>query len=125
MSIVDTMEHLVIKELYSDSLLFFSVLDVHKNMGLKNIQICKEEVRDILEYFFNKQMICRIISQKLNNSYLYLYGGRIVYTTPRKWRYMYDISEFVRMDDVMPDVVPDVMPDVMPDIVPDDSTGLN
>jgi hypothetical protein len=89
------MEKLVIKELYNDDLFFFNAIDLHKRMIAKNIEITKEDVKNILEYFFNREMLCRIKSQKLNNEYLYLYGCRIVYTTPHKWKYMYDLSEFV------------------------------
>ena len=86
---------LIINELQQKPIRFFSVLDMQNLLTLKNLIISKEEIKDILEYFFNKEMLCRVRSKKLDNPYLYLYGSRIIYTDKVNWKFMYDISEFV------------------------------
>ena len=89
-------EQLIIHELSQKPLRFFSVLEMEDALRKKNINIGKEEIKDVLEYFFNKEMLCRIKSQKLNNPYLYLYGMRISYiNTNDDWVFMHNISEFI------------------------------
>jgi len=88
-------EQLMIHELSQKPLRFFSILDMENVLRKKNINIGKEEIKDILEYFFNKEMLCRIKSKKLNNPYLYLYGMRIINTTHNEFVFMHDIREFI------------------------------
>ena len=93
---INMTEQLIIHELSQKPLRFFSVLDMEDALRKKNINIGKEEIKDVLEYFFNKEMLCRIKSQKLNNPYLYLYGMRISYiNTNDDWVFMHDISDFI------------------------------
>ena len=92
---IDMTEQLIIHELSQKPLRFFSVLEMEDALRKKIINIGKEEIKDVLEYFFNKEMLCRIKSQKLNNPYLYLYGMRISYiNTNDDWVFMHNISEF-------------------------------
>ena len=91
------MEQQIISVLYVKPFRFFNVLQIRYILEKEQIVMSKECISEILEYFLTKEMLCRIRSKILNNPYLNLYGGRIIYKV-REWEFMHDISEFVRTE---------------------------
>jgi hypothetical protein len=92
------METHIISVLYTKPLMFFNVIQIHDHLIKNQIDISKEQISDTLQYFFNKNMLCRIKSEILNTPYLYYYGMRIIYKTPNEWEFMHNSSEFIRTD---------------------------
>lgn len=95
------MEKHIISVLYKTPLMFFNVTQIRDHLVKNQMDISKETISDTLQYFFNKNMLCRIKSEILNTPYLYYYGMRIIYKTAHEWDFMHNISEFVRTDELL------------------------